>query len=45
MGEYYYNEEDYETSLVHYQKALDNYPMSNSAINKVNELVEKLGIE
>tara|TARA_B100001105_G_scaffold169243_1_gene136259 strand:+ start:149 stop:916 length:768 start_codon:yes stop_codon:yes gene_type:complete len=43
MGEYYYMEEDYETSLIHYEKALSKFPMSNSANNKVKELKEKLG--
>ena len=43
MGEYFYNEKDYKTAFVHYEKALDQYPMANSAINKVKELKEKLG--
>jgi tetratricopeptide (TPR) repeat protein len=45
MGEYYYNEKDYENSLIHYEKALAKFPMSNSADNKVKELKEKLGKE
>jgi len=43
MGEYYYMEEDYETSLIHYEIALSRFPMSNSANNKVKELKERLG--
>ena len=43
MGEYYYMEEDYETSLIHYEKALSKFPRSISAYNKVKEIKEKLG--
>ena len=43
MGEYYYMEEDYETSLIHYEKALSKFPRSIYAYNKVKEIKEKLG--
>ena len=43
LGEYFYNEKDYKSALIHYEKALQQYPFSNSANNKVKELREKLG--
>ena len=41
MGEYYYNEKDYETSLKYYKKSLEHFQFSVSGNDKVREL-EKL---
>ncbi len=38
MGEYYYNEKDYETALKYYRKSLEHFRFSESGINKVNEI-------
>ena len=38
MGEYYFMEEDYETSLAHYQKSVDLFPGSTSGIDKIKEI-------
>ena len=41
MGEYYYFEKDYETSLKYYKKSLEHFRFSVSGNDKVREL-EKL---
>ena len=38
MGEYYFNNKDYENSLLHYQMALDNYPAANNAQKMISEI-------
>ena len=38
MGEYYYNEKDYENSLKYYRKSLDHFRYSISGTDKVREL-------
>ena len=38
MGEYYYNEKDYDTALKYYQKSLEHFSQSRSGIDKVNEI-------
>tara|TARA_A100001035_G_scaffold34953_1_gene23349 strand:- start:1203 stop:1988 length:786 start_codon:yes stop_codon:yes gene_type:complete len=42
MGEYYYNEKDYENSLKYYRKSLDHFRFSISGTDKVRELNELL---
>jgi Tfp pilus assembly protein PilF len=43
MGEFYFNEKEYETALKYYENALDKFPYSVSATNKVKEINELLG--
>ena len=43
MGEFYFNEKVYETALKYYENALDKYPFSVPATNKVKEINELLG--
>ena len=43
MGEFYFNEKEYETALKYYENALDKYPFSVPATNKVKEINELLG--
>ena len=38
MGEYYFNDKDYENSLLHYQMALDNYPAASNAKTMIAEI-------
>ena len=41
MGEYYFNEADYENAKLYYNKALDIYSSSisaNTMLDKINEL-------
>jgi hypothetical protein len=38
MGEYYFNNKDYENSLLHYQMALDNYPAASNAKTMIAEI-------
>ena len=40
MGEYYFNEKDYDNSLSFYQKSLERYPENVSGINKIREINE-----
>ena len=38
MGEYYFNEKDYKTSLKYYEKSLEHYSQSRSGIDKIKEI-------
>ena len=38
MGEYYFNEKDYETSLKYYRKSLEHFRYSESGKDKVEEI-------
>jgi TolA-binding protein len=44
MGEFYFNEGDFENALIYYNKAIDNYPSSIPArtmLNKINNQINK----
>ena len=43
MGEFFFNEKEYEKALEHYNNSLDKFRYSISAINKVKEINELLG--
>ena len=40
MGDYYFNEKDYDKSLSFYKKSLERYPGNVTSINKVKEISE-----
>ena len=44
MGEFYFNEDDFENALIYYNKAIDNYPSSIPArtmLNRINNQINK----
>ena len=43
MGEFYFNEKEYETALKYYENTRDKFPFSVSATNKIKEINELLG--
>ena len=38
MGEYYYNEKDYDNALVYYNKSVELFPGSSSGVNMIKEM-------
>ncbi len=40
MGEYYYNEKDYDNSLVYYNKSVELFPGNSGGVNMIKEMDE-----
>ena len=38
MGEYYYNEKDYDNAMVYYNKSVELFPGSSSGVNMIKEM-------